>query len=507
MKIDGIVSRHQRRGRGKIGVTMQQDIKAGVRLSTWRYRYIFLLFTFACFYFLTVDVLADDVVMGAMGADRVLPVHCIYLVFQAIGFLAFSLVQRFTRTTAARRAVLVGIYVLSLLSLFGFTFGLDPAFLLPCVMINLLLSGTIGASVYFYASMILRDEPCMGRFCGLSIAAAALLQIVLSVADLGKVANGIVLAAALVVAGYLTLTRTPQALPSFDRNFSPAEPPLQKRRLIIMLVVVALISMMGGINDGTLTLMQAQNALSLYSFPRLFYLVGVIAAGFIADYRQGRFLPMSVLTIMLCATIGVLFLDNTVLLNLNACVYSLLAGFAVIFFTVPFFKIAAASSRPALWASMGRVLRLIFMLAGTLLMTFCLQALSFSFTIGVFIILSVCLVVLFWAGGFLLSPYEDGPADGRSVAVDSDKLHLLAQTYDLTQREGDVLEKLLTTEDGVQEIADSLLISRRVLQRHISSIYKKTGMKSRIGLFQLCSSLQSAEKKKSAHADDANRKL
>ena len=36
----------------------------------------------------------------------------------------------------------------------------------------------------------------------------------------------------------------------------------------------------------------------------------------------------------------------------------------------------------------------------------------------------------------------------------------------------------------LQEIADGLFISRRVLQRNISSVYEKTGTKSRIGLFQ-----------------------
>lgn len=46
------------------------------------------------------------------------------------------------------------------------------------------------------------------------------------------------------------------------------------------------------------------------------------------------------------------------------------------------------------------------------------------------------------------------------------------------------MEKLLTTEDGVQEIADNLYISRRMVQRYISSIYEKTETKTRLGLFQ-----------------------
>lgn len=68
----------------------------------------------------------------------------------------------------------------------------------------------------------------------------------------------------------------------------------------------------------------------------------------------------------------------------------------------------------------------------------------------------------------------------------SDKKYLqtFALQFCLTKRETEILEKLVTTEDGVREIADALYISGCSLQRHITSIYKKTGSKSRIGLFQ-----------------------
>lgn len=64
-------------------------------------------------------------------------------------------------------------------------------------------------------------------------------------------------------------------------------------------------------------------------------------------------------------------------------------------------------------------------------------------------------------------------------------LQMFSGQFDLTMRETEVLERLVTTENGVKEIADALYISRRSLQRHIASIYEKTGTKSRIGLFQI----------------------
>lgn len=58
------------------------------------------------------------------------------------------------------------------------------------------------------------------------------------------------------------------------------------------------------------------------------------------------------------------------------------------------------------------------------------------------------------------------------------------------------VEKLLLTQDGVQEIADSLYISRRMLQRHIASIYAKTDTKTHIGLFQSFTEFGNQEKRK-----------
>lgn len=68
--------------------------------------------------------------------------------------------------------------------------------------------------------------------------------------------------------------------------------------------------------------------------------------------------------------------------------------------------------------------------------------------------------------------------------VEEEYRRIFAEQYDMTPRESEVFEKLIGTEDGVQKIANELYISRRCLQRHIASIYEKTGTKSRIGLLR-----------------------
>ena len=48
----------------------------------------------------------------------------------------------------------------------------------------------------------------------------------------------------------------------------------------------------------------------------------------------------------------------------------------------------------------------------------------------------------------------------------------------------DINHKYIVVEKSIQEIADSLFISRRTCQRYITSIYEKVGAKSRMGLYQ-----------------------
>ena len=54
-----------------------------------------------------------------------------------------------------------------------------------------------------------------------------------------------------------------------------------------------------------------------------------------------------------------------------------------------------------------------------------------------------------------------------------------------TEREGEVFSYLVTTEDNIQTISEHMHVSRRTLERYISAIYEKTGVKSRVGLINL----------------------
>ena len=70
------------------------------------------------------------------------------------------------------------------------------------------------------------------------------------------------------------------------------------------------------------------------------------------------------------------------------------------------------------------------------------------------------------------------------MSHDEDIFDRLSKEYGLTKRDNEICIRLLFTEKSGREIADELSISRRVLQKHIASIYAKAGVKTRVGLFR-----------------------
>ncbi len=77
------------------------------------------------------------------------------------------------------------------------------------------------------------------------------------------------------------------------------------------------------------------------------------------------------------------------------------------------------------------------------------------------------------------------PPEAKAPADESapDK-HLAAfsERYSLTPRERDVLSAVCSSEETLQCIADDMGISLRALQKHLTSIYRKSDTQSRAGL-------------------------
>ena len=56
------------------------------------------------------------------------------------------------------------------------------------------------------------------------------------------------------------------------------------------------------------------------------------------------------------------------------------------------------------------------------------------------------------------------------------------KTYDLTQREAEIMQMILKSNLPTTQLSGELHVSERTLYRHLSALYQKTGTDSRVGL-------------------------
>ncbi|MGN1084778.1 MAG: response regulator transcription factor, partial [Lachnospiraceae bacterium] len=162
------------------------------------------------------------------------------------------------------------------------------------------------------------------------------------------------------------------------------------------------------------------------------------------------------------------------------------AGFFAVFFTASFLELSRYMRIPELWAGMGRAVNNI---TAAVIANGSLALLASGSSIKAAIIV----LLLFVAVSITAAAYasqmkiitEKAAANAVQDLDPQNKLQEFTNSFSFTPRETEVFYRLVNTEDSIQAIAESLYISRRTLERYISSIYEKTGVKSRVGLIRI----------------------
>ena len=125
----------------------------------------------------------------------------------------------------------------------------------------------------------------------------------------------------------------------------------------VLIIAVILMSLVAGMIDSVLTTFNATKEYDIYNGVRLFYALGLILAGFIADTKSRIYLPLATLCAILLSSICIFFLSEEISYFAGTALMYLYSGFYVMFFTIMFLDFAPNSKCPELWASMGRIIR------------------------------------------------------------------------------------------------------------------------------------------------------
>ena len=443
------------------------------------------LFAIYMFEYMVTLTFIDQRSADIMGPAWQLYLHYIDYALVALGFVSFALLRRIPEHFTLRRTLLLlpsVAYGCTMLLLFLMQ---NAAAFSAAAMGAAYFLGLLGGMVYFCMAAALADSPRAGRVMALGASGAVLLQYLLQ--EYWHIAAGIPVALALgfCAAVYLTVRRPWEWLTQDCLPYEAPKPETARAMTgtLIRLCLNALcLYALGTIYDRQMMLLNVQSGYedyNLYAWPRLFTIAGYLLVGFLSDAGRGRLLSVATLCTALVALLNPALFGDPAYYTTNMCLFYLHLGASLSYYNLAFWRIAPRTGWPELWAGMGRIATNLF---SALLTLTPVSHLSMPAAIGVDAVLFGVLVVSMTVGGEL-TVARPAPPEAPEQTQEQ-KLHAYCRRCAFTPREAEAFQRLITTDDDLQGIADSLYISRRMVQRYVSSIYEKTETKTRLGLFQ-----------------------
>lgn len=442
---------------------------------------IFTEFGLYFFIFLLTESIINEKAAVICDVSYVNYIYALGLVFTALGYLLFS----FLKCSLNKKIILTDISII-IISLAGLIAVKSPYFFLLLGYLSLVTLGFFGGYIHYLVSFILRQKNFalnLGLCSMLAILAQYFVQNINISID-GCIIILIVTTVILLLASFLP-SNTNEDFTSVNEFYISGIG--IDVRILVYILSVAIMSVILGFQDSIIVAKNASGELQLFSYVRLFYAVGLLLAGFIANIKDRVYLPLASGCAMTLSVLSISFFENsTPSYNISMAIMYFYCGFYVMFMTIMFMELGLRKSNPKFYAGLGRVVRSLVTCI-VVLFTTVFSNIDASVYTALSCLLSIALLLIMALSGILIPErtiIKEIPINSNDESID-ERLEKFFEKYSLTSKEQEAFVKLVTTEMGVQEIADEMAISRRVLQRHIASIYEKTNTKTRVGLLML----------------------
>ena len=452
------------------------------------------------FVFLGMEFFFDSRAAEFVDARSVLLYQSVILLASAVGLFIYALIERYVGSKI-KQIIIITLNIVEVAALAAIILCSGKLILLYGI-IFFIVCGVMGGRVYHDVSRDYTDRKHLTVIVGISYALGLLLQYINYNLIDNVILRMVMFSLAIVaLAVILFLARDEYAEAEVDtymvdeRNKTDCKEKCDETTpdsgsvAVALVMVVLLMTFIFSALDNVVTVVHAEGGADVGQWPRLFLALSGVAAGFLFDIKDQRFMNqmmycVTVLSVMLIIEFGGAFIIGLI-------VFYLAAGFFVVYFTTGFINVSYGMRWSALWSGAGRTVNNI----GAGIVGIISYMLIDSPGIMVMSVVVILLLVLISIAVFVLENLQKGQyrrydeekvtksAENSNARVEVD-FECFADAHHLTGREREVLQKLLVSDGSVQDIADELYISRASLYRHISSMNEKTGTKTRVGLIQ-----------------------
>lgn len=438
--------------------------------------YIIMQMGLFTFLFLGAEYLYVDVLSQIFTNDKTVVLAQNYaLGASTIGFLLYPLIHRLLRNHSKK----IGLLFVGIVSIIGLIL-MSSLFTFVIGLILFLFLGIIGSCVYHQSMCMMETDQYIARIVGISYAFGIMIQFISNNLIHAELIQSILLAISLFILIVLLVKNSLLDIQMIEKEKQDRK---SNKVGIILIILIALMTCMFSTLDNAVTLVHAGGHMDIGQWPRILLALSGLASGFIFDLQKRRYMGITMYCIMVLSTICIAILKFAGPFMLGLMIFYLSAGFFAVFFITAFMEIARYMKIPELWAGMGRAINNI---TAAIIASPVLALLSSNSNLSAIILI----LVLFVAVSIVSVIYTVQKNDfikqqTKEVIDEKEKLRRFSELYSFTDREAEVFDQLVNTEDSIQMIAENIYVSKRTLERYVSAIYEKTGVKSRIGLLNL----------------------
>ena len=409
------------------------------------------------------------------------------------GFLLYPLLKHFL-SSRLQNILMILAGLLSVFLTILITYSKSFEYIFHGGIILFILLGLVGSNVYYVSACMIKNRH-LAKTVGISYFFGILLQFINHNAIHIKIIQLVILSASILILFILLIgnehifNRYSWYNTSKDTTDNMTTKNTDKHNIPLFISIVALVMLMACLFstlDSAVTLIHSDGSTDIGQGARILLPLSGLAAGFIFDINNRKYTGIIMYCIMILSTMCIVLLEFSKPFTAVLIVFYLSAGFFAVFFTSEFMELSWYVRIPELWAGMGRAVNNI---TAAVIAGFVLQLLSSDnnllkiiLILVLFVLVSIISIVYTFEKYYFIQQFTMRTDE---AANEHDKLQILAEKYSFTERENEVFNYLVTTEDNIQTISEHMHVSRRTLERYISAIYEKTGIKSRVGLVNL----------------------
>ena len=268
---------------------------------------------FFTFLFLGAVYLYDNMISFMLPEKETVLAQNYALGVSTLGFLLYPVLRRFAEKQW-RVGLTLFTAIASVLCLFIICRHVSYEITLISGIFLFLFLGVLGSTVFYTSACILQTDRYLARTVGASYMLGILLQ---------------------------------------SKNGNPQN----KKRITTGFLLILLIVLMACIFstlDNAVTLEHAAGKMDIGQWPRILLALGGLAAGFIFDIGNRKFMNLIMCCVMMLSTISIALLNLGGPFLAGLASFYLSAGFFAVFFTAGFMEISCYMKVPELWAGMGR---------------------------------------------------------------------------------------------------------------------------------------------------------